>query len=72
MIFCFGVPSIIPWIFGGETLLNAYLAASLRYCIVLHVTWTVNSLAHMFGDKPFDKFIRPAENAFVNYFAIGK
>ena len=33
-----------------------------RYVAVLHFTWLVNSAAHMFGMKPYDKNIGPAEN----------
>ena len=34
----------------------------LRYVAVLHFTWLVNSAAHMFGMKPYDENIGPAEN----------
>ena len=33
-----------------------------RYVAVLHFTWLVNSAAHLFGMKPYDKTIGPSEN----------
>ena len=38
----------------------------------MHVTFCVNSFAHMFGNRPYDKFINPVENAFVSFFAVGE
>nr|XP_039265588.1 stearoyl-CoA desaturase 5-like [Styela clava]XP_039265590.1 stearoyl-CoA desaturase 5-like [Styela clava] len=69
---CFIIPSIIPWYFWGETLWNGYCMSVLRYCCVLNITWTVNSFAHLFGDRPYDRTIHPAENYFVSLAAIGE
>jgi stearoyl-CoA desaturase (Delta-9 desaturase) len=53
---CFILPTIIPMIYWNETFLNAYcVAACLRYTITLNSTWCVNSLAHIWGNKPYDR-----------------
>lgn len=39
---------------------------------VLHATWLVNSAAHMWGLKPYDTQIRPAENQWVAYVTFGE
>lgn len=53
---CFILPSIPPIYFWNETYLNAYFVpVLLRYVWVLHMTWLVNSAAHFFGGKPYDK-----------------
>merc|ERR1719415_154075 len=46
--------------------------AIVRYVIVLHGTWLVNSLAHLIGQKPYDKNIGPVENMIVSTFALGE
>jgi len=73
IIFCFVLPTVIPWYFWGETLWNAYfVAVILRYCLALNATWLVNSAAHMFGDRPYDKNIAPAENLTVSALTLGE
>jgi len=73
ILFCFVLPTVIPWYFWGESLLNAYFVAGVfRYIAVLNVTWCVNSVAHMFGNKPYDKRINPVENLMVVICAIGE
>lgn len=72
-VMCFVVPTVVPWYFWGESLWNAYfLAAILRYCIGLNATWSVNSFAHLWGTKPYDKRINPAENMSVAFSAVGE
>jgi len=44
----------------------------LRYVAVLHFTWLVNSAAHMFGNKPYDTRMGPAENRLVSLLAMGE
>lgn len=38
----------------------------------LHATWCVNSAAHMFGDRPYDGTIPPAENSMVSLMTLGE
>lgn len=73
VIGCFVMPTIVPPLLWGETYYNAfYVPCLLRYCILLHCTWLVNSAAHMFGNRPYDKTINPRENIFVVLGAIGE
>jgi stearoyl-CoA desaturase (Delta-9 desaturase) len=54
-IFCFIIPTVVP-LFWGETLKNAWFVATMfRYTFFLNVTWCVNSAAHKWGGKPYDK-----------------
>ncbi|XP_046467279.1 acyl-CoA Delta-9 desaturase-like [Neodiprion pinetum] len=48
-----------------------YVAYCLRYVIVLNVTWSVNSVAHMFGTKPYDKRIASVESNLVSFLTGG-
>jgi len=63
---------LIPYYFWSESLITAYFIAILRYVMLLHFTWCVNSFAHFFGDKPYDKNIGPVENMLVSVLAIGE
>lgn len=58
--------------FWGETLKTAWHLAILRYVCNLHNTFLVNSAAHMWGNKPYDKSIQPAQNLAVSFFAFGE
>ncbi|KAK0169477.1 hypothetical protein PV328_011990 [Microctonus aethiopoides] len=72
-LICFILPSIPPVYFWNETYLNAYFVpVLLRYVWVLHMTWLVNSAAHFFGGKPYDKYMNPAENKLVAIGALGE
>ncbi|KAM3940339.1 stearoyl-CoA desaturase 5 [Leptodactylus fuscus] len=72
-LMCFLIPTVVPWYFWGESLWNSYfLATILRYTISLNVSWLVNSVAHLYGNRPYDKTINPRENRFVSLAAIGE
>ncbi|XP_071953291.1 stearoyl-CoA desaturase 5-like [Antedon mediterranea] len=71
-VLCFILPSLIP-ILWNESLWNAYfVAAILRYCVALNCTWMVNSVAHFWGTRPYDKYINPAQNRLVATLSIGE
>ncbi|XP_065263708.1 stearoyl-CoA desaturase isoform X1 [Emys orbicularis] len=70
---CFLFPTLVPWCFWGESLRNSFfLPAILRYVVVLNASWLVNSAAHMFGNRPYDRNINPRENHFVTFGALGE
>ena len=72
LIGCFLVPSVLPYLLWNESLWTGYVVAVLRYVCVLHGTWLVNSLAHIWGDRPYDVNIHPSENKLVSFFAVGE
>uniref|UniRef100_H2LR94 stearoyl-CoA 9-desaturase n=1 Tax=Oryzias latipes TaxID=8090 RepID=H2LR94_ORYLA len=73
VLLCFLVPMLVPWYFWGESLVVGYFVPGLlRYALVLNATWLVNSAAHMWGNRPYDKTINPRENIFVALSAIGE
>ncbi|CAG2103329.1 unnamed protein product [Medioppia subpectinata] len=56
------IPTYTPYYLWGESLWNAYFTCvMLRYAFTLNVTWCVNSAAHLWGNKPYDKSINPVE-----------
>lgn len=56
VIFAFFLPTVIPIVFWNENpicaLFTAYFA---RAILLLNATWSVNSAAHLYGTRPFDK-----------------
>lgn len=73
IFWCFIMPTLVPHYVWGESLSVAfYVVAMMRYTITLHSTWLVNSAAHMWGQRPYDKSINPAENRVVASLACGE
>ncbi|XP_063534961.1 acyl-CoA Delta-9 desaturase-like [Cydia strobilella] len=71
-LICFILPSIIPTLWG-ESLWNGYFVCAIfRYCYVLNVTWLVNSAAHKWGDRTYDKNINPVETKPVSFLVFGE
>ncbi|CAG2171304.1 unnamed protein product, partial [Oppiella nova] len=55
-------PTYVPYYLWGESLWNSYfLCVMFRYALILNITWCVNSAAHLWGKKPYDKSINPVE-----------
>ncbi|KAJ8921482.1 hypothetical protein NQ315_003100 [Exocentrus adspersus] len=72
-VFAIALPVAIPVYFWNENYVNSFfISYMLRYIVVLHATWLVNSAAHLYGTKPFDKFILPVESKFVAFISIGE
>ncbi|XP_041517404.1 acyl-CoA desaturase 1 [Microtus oregoni] len=73
LLMCFILPTLVPWYYWGETFVNSlYVSAFLRYAMVLNATWLVNSAAHLYGYRPYNKNIEPRENILVSLGAIGE
>ncbi|XP_055381401.1 acyl-CoA Delta-9 desaturase-like [Condylostylus longicornis] len=69
----FVLPAVIPWYFFGYEFRQTFFVSSiLRYIFSLHLTWFVNSAAHLWGFKPYDKSINPSDNRFVIAIANGE
>lgn len=72
-IWGFLIPAIIPYWFWNEYFITAFFVAGIgRYIILLHSTWAVNSVAHLYGYKPYNKKINARENLLVALFAVGE
>jgi stearoyl-CoA desaturase (delta-9 desaturase) len=70
---CYVMPAQAAQFFWGEDFWTAFfVAGALRYCVVLHFTWLVNSAAHLYGDHPYDPMSYPAENPIVSLCAVGE
>lgn len=66
------MPTYVPVLWGEKPYVAFYVAALFRYTFTLHVTWLVNSAAHMWGTKPYDNEIQPVETRTVSLLAVGE
>lgn len=66
-------PLVTPVLWWNETWFNSLcIAVMLRWVCSLNSTWLVNSAAHMFGSRPYDKNLNPAENMTVSGLTLGE
>ncbi|XP_072744270.1 acyl-CoA Delta(11) desaturase-like isoform X2 [Anoplolepis gracilipes] len=73
LFFGFILPTALPVYFWNETWSRAIISqVFIRYMITLNSVWTINSIAHAWGTRPYDKNIKPADNNFVNYVTMGE
>ncbi|KAI6230291.1 Fatty acid desaturase [Aphelenchoides fujianensis] len=73
LLFCFLMPTVVPvFLWKEKALIALYVAGLFRYCAVLHATWFINSIAHMFGYKPYDVNITPTESVWTTVAALGE
>lgn len=55
-IACFALPTLIPWYAWNESAATAFLVCGvLRYVANLHAIYCINSFAHLWGTKPYDR-----------------
>lgn len=67
------LPVSIPVYFWQEDLWNSFwINFNTRFSITLNIAFCVNSVAHMWGQKPYDKNINPVENLVVSVAALGE
>ncbi|KAJ3653122.1 hypothetical protein Zmor_019037 [Zophobas morio] len=72
-VFSLVVPTMIPWYFWNQDLYVSFCTAGmLRLVISFHFTWTVNSVAHTWGTRPYDRSIQASENQLVSFLTWGE
>jgi len=70
--FCFIMPTLMGLYFGGSAWRGFLYLANLRWIMNLHVTWNVNSLAHFYGDRPYDPNQKASEHLFTSILSGGE
>ncbi|XP_065215054.1 acyl-CoA Delta-9 desaturase-like [Planococcus citri] len=72
LVIGFLIPLVIPVYFWDESWYWATISQIfMRYVVSLNITWGLNSFAHMFGNRPYDKDIAPADNVIVSLLSGG-
>ena len=70
---CFIFPTVIPWYFWNEDPLLAFMwCGCTRLAITFHSTWCINSVAHLYGYKPYDSTLHAFEHKFLGPWALGE
>ena len=72
VLFCYFVPAFLGSFLFSSALKGFWIGGVFRHVWVLHMTWCVNSVAHLWGSRPYAPSINPAENLFVSICAIGE
>jgi stearoyl-CoA desaturase (delta-9 desaturase) len=70
-----GVPFALGWLLGGGigAAASALLwAGAVRVCLLHHITWSINSLCHMFGRRPHDTPDRSTNIAALAIVSMGE
>ncbi|XP_068148567.1 acyl-CoA Delta-9 desaturase-like [Drosophila tropicalis] len=72
-ICCFLLTTVIPIYCWNESFNNAWHVPTLfRWCLTLNLIWLVNSSAHMYGKRPYDKTISPTDEHFLVWLRFGE
>ncbi|KAJ8730862.1 hypothetical protein PYW08_002275 [Mythimna loreyi] len=66
------LPAYIPTLWGEEMKIAIYICVCLRFVCSLHMFASVNSVAHKWGTKSYDKHINPADSKIISFIAIGE
>jgi stearoyl-CoA desaturase (delta-9 desaturase) len=54
-VFAFLVPTLMPWLGWSEDPLTSFALCIIRIVVVLHHLFTVNSVAHFWGYRPYNR-----------------
>uniref|UniRef100_H2XUS4 Acyl-CoA desaturase-like n=3 Tax=Ciona intestinalis TaxID=7719 RepID=H2XUS4_CIOIN len=65
-------PTLVPVLFWGESFTFAFFLNMSRYCVLLNSVSMINSVAHIWGYRPYDDTIGPAENSICAFAAMGE
>lgn len=66
------LPIGIPCLLWSEDLLTSSSLTVIRLVVVLHHLFTVNSVAHFWGHRPYNRWQKPTENVLINWISMGE
>ncbi|KAF7990679.1 hypothetical protein HCN44_000484 [Aphidius gifuensis] len=68
-----GLPVFLPVYYWNEDIWTSFwVNFNFRFCVTLNMAFFVNSAAHMWGGRPYDKNITPTENLTVSIATLGE
>jgi len=72
-LFVIALPVFIPVYFWNESLwISFFINFNFRFAITLNIAFFVNSVAHLWGAKPYDKTFKSVESLAVSIAALGE
>ncbi|XP_047989477.1 acyl-CoA Delta(11) desaturase-like [Leguminivora glycinivorella] len=66
------IPTLLPMLLWGETFVNAFHVNILRTILSQNYTSLVNSFAHAYGKRPYDKNVRATDNMLCHTLTTGE
>lgn len=69
---CFIIPALYGMWRLNSFIDGFFIFGVLKYVITLHVTWFVNSVAHTYGYRPYNKNINPCESILTTLVSFGE
>jgi stearoyl-CoA desaturase (delta-9 desaturase) len=71
-LFCFILPTFYGYYVWNSPWIGYFCFGVLRWVTLLHITWCVNSVAHMWGSTPYNDKISSRQNTFTSVLAMGE
>jgi stearoyl-CoA desaturase (delta-9 desaturase) len=71
-LFCFVLPTVYGLSVWNSWWIGYLYFGVLRWVLLLHATWCVNSVAHMWGTTPYNPRLSSRQNAFTSIVAVGE
>ena len=71
-LFCFVLPTLYGYYMWNSLWIGYFYFGVLRWVTLLHTTWCVNSVAHMWGSTPYDPIISSRQNTFTSIVSSGE
>jgi stearoyl-CoA desaturase (delta-9 desaturase) len=71
-LFCFVLPTLYGWSIWNSWLIGYLYFGVLRWILLLHATWCVNSVAHMWGTTPYNPRLSSRQNTLTSIVAVGE
>ncbi len=72
LLCCFVLPTVVGGLITGQYFASFCVFGCFRWVVTLHVTWSVNSVAHFFGTQPYRKDIEAREIGIVSLLSGGE
>lgn len=69
---CFVVPTLYAWYIYNNAFLGFIVLGVMRWIFILHITWTINSVAHTFGTKTYNPNIRACNSLIESIISAGE
>ncbi|KAL0132477.1 hypothetical protein PUN28_000317 [Cardiocondyla obscurior] len=72
IVLSFILPTLVPIYFWNEAWDKSFTSQVLRVMLVTHASFSINSFAHIWGAKPYDKTLHASENMGVSLAITGE
>ena len=71
-LFCFILPTLYGQYMWNSAWIGYFYFGVVRWVLLLHSTWCVNSVAHMWGSTPYNPRISSRQNTITSIVAVGE